>query len=69
MNKLRPVVVFHCDGTSTTGRFHKFTQGNMANDAVIIEDEFGKVYVLDMHRDLIEPKIKFLDRRKDGAPE
>ncbi len=58
-NDLRPITVFLNDGTCETGYFHKFTQGNMAGDALIMEDEKGNVKILNFGGDFTE--MKFMD--------
>ena len=70
MSDLRPVKVLlnsNHDGLIMNGFFHKFTQGNMANDAVIIEDMSGVVHVLDFHKDI--EYFQFIDRRKSETNE
>lgn len=61
LDNLRPVTIIFKDGITLDGFFHKFTQGNMANDAVIVEDFYGKVFIFDLHKDNVD-FIKFRDR-------
>ena len=49
-------------GNAIPGFFHKFTQGNMANDHVIVEDAEGVIHILDMEKKV--HKVRFLDRDK-----